>query len=142
MVVTKWVGASSLSFVCCSGVAQLVYPLFNSLLLFVAECLRCLQVMVGRCYADMMVLERLLRSARLQFGMLPVGVDKSRIMAIYWRFMRQRRYLCSSVMRGLAVERLLRLRRKTEYRTLDRFLRHRGGEGWFGVDGEMGVLSA
>ncbi len=98
--------------------------------------------MVGRCYADMVVLERLLRSARLQFGMLPVGADKSRIMAIYWRFMCQRRYLRSPVMRGLAVERLLRLRRKTEYRTLDLFRRLRGDECLFGVDGEMGVLSA
>ncbi len=68
---------------CCSGVCQLVYPLFNSPLLFVVECLRCLQVMVGRCYADIVVLERLLRSARLQFGMLLVGVEKSRIMAIF-----------------------------------------------------------
>jgi hypothetical protein len=56
---TEWVGASSWSFVCCSGVCPLVYPFFNSLLLFVVECLRCLQVMVGRCYADMVVLERL-----------------------------------------------------------------------------------
>ncbi len=142
MVVTEWVGASSRSVVCCSGVCQLVYPLFNSLLLFAVECLRCLQVMVGRSHADIVVLDRLLRSARLQFGMLPVGVHKSRIMAIYWRFMRQRRYLCAPWMRVLAVERLLRLRRKTEYRTLELFHRHRGGECLFGVDREMGVLLA
>ena len=77
-------------------------------------CWRC-QVM-SRCRWDMVMLERLVAMARVQFALLPVGASDAAIAHVFRRMMRRRRYLRTLRVRTLAVERLLRVRRAAEFR--------------------------
>ncbi len=77
----------------------------------------CVQVMV-RCPGptDRFLMERILRAARLQMRMLPVGVEDARIVRVYRRWLRRSRVLDSPWM-GRAARRLDILRIMTVWRT-------------------------
>jgi hypothetical protein len=64
----------------------------------------------------MVMLERLVAMARVQFALLPVGASDAAIAHVFRRMMRRRRYLRTLRVRTLAVERLLRVRRAAEFR--------------------------
>jgi hypothetical protein len=65
---------------------------------------------------DRFLMERILRAARLQLNMLPVGVEDARIVRIYRRWMRWRCAL-NSRWTGRAARRLRILRIMTVHRT-------------------------
>ena len=81
-------------------------------------------------------MERIVLAARLQFGMLPVGVDDARIMRVYRRWLRRNFNVLNSPWCGMVCRRMRLLRRMTVLRT--------SGVGtclfWF--DSELGVLSS
>ncbi len=80
-------------------------------------------------------MERILRAARLQFSMLPVGVENAQIVRIYRRWLR-RRCVLNSPWIGMAARRMRFLRRMTVFRTSG------VGTCLFWVDNEVGVLSS
>ena len=86
-------------------------------LLTAGDLFRCVQVMV-RCPGptDRFLMERILRVARLQMRMLPVGVEDARIVRVYRRWLRLSRVLDSPWM-GRAARRLYILRIMTVWWT-------------------------
>ncbi len=65
---------------------------------------------------DRFLMERILRAARLQLNVLPVGVDDSRIVRVFRRWMR-RRFALNTPWSGRAARRLRILRIMTVWRT-------------------------
>ena len=88
-----------------------------SFLLTLIELCCCVQVMV-RCPVptDRFLMERILRAARLQLNVLPVGVDDLRIVRVFRRWMR-RRFALNTPWSGRAARRLRILRIMTVWRT-------------------------
>jgi hypothetical protein len=114
----EWMAASTwiLLFV---GVCQCIYPLSNSLLLWLCESGCCVPVMPRYrriCPSDEVVMARILQAVRLQFNRLPVGVDDERISRIYRRGLRWRSSLGSPWV-GRAARRIRILRNMTQFRT-------------------------
>ncbi len=70
---------------CFVGVCHRIHPLSSSPLLLLCENLWCVQIMVRCPPKDRMLMERVVLAARLQFGMLPIGVDNARIIRVYRR---------------------------------------------------------
>ncbi len=116
-------------------VVLLCEPFLDFLALIGCECcLRC-QVM-SRCRWNMVMLERLVAMARVQFAMLPVGATDRTIAHVFRRMMRRRWYLRTLRVRTLAVQRLMRVRRAAEFRVR---VRAWGGKlgGCFGGDRQL-----
>ena len=102
---------------CFVGVCHLIHPLFNSPLLLLCEKLWCVQIMVRNPPTDRTLMERIVVAARLQFGMLPVGVDNAQIVRVFRRWLRRNFNVlnfpwCAKVRRRLSLLRLM-----TEFRT-------------------------
>jgi hypothetical protein len=110
-------------------------PFLDFLALVDCECCWRFQVM-SRCRWDMVMLERLVAMARVQFALLPVGASDRTIAHVFRRMMRRRRYLRTLRVRTLAVERLMRVRRAAEFRVR---VRAWGGKlgGCFGGDRQL-----
>ena len=105
-----------------------------SFLLTFGDLFRCMQVMVrGPVPTNRFLMDRILRAARLQFRMLPVGVEDARIVRIYRRWLRRSLALDSSWI-GRAARRLDILRIMTMWRTAG------FGKCSFGFAFEVGVL--
>ena len=73
--------------------------------------------MVRNPPTDRMLMERIVVAARLQFGMLPVGVDRAQIVRVFLRWCRRNFNVlnfpwCAKVRRRLSLLRLM-----TEFRT-------------------------
>ncbi len=104
-------------FVCVSKKKIRRFLVCLSFLLTAGDLFRCVQVMV-RCPGptDWFLMERILRVARLQMRMLPVGVEDARIVRVYRRWLRRSRVLDSPWM-GRAARRLDILRIMTVWRT-------------------------
>ncbi len=85
---------------------------------------------------DRMLMERILLAVRLQFGMLPVGVENVQIIPVCRRWLRRIAIVLDSPWCGMACRRLRALRRMTVFRT--------SGVGMclFWIDSEVGVLSS
>jgi hypothetical protein len=119
----------AVSLLCFVGVCHPIHPLSNSRLL-----LSCVPAMPRRINpTDQFFMERILRAARLQFNMLPVGVENARIVRIYRRWLRRRCALDSPWI-GWTARRLRILRIMTVHRTSG------VGKCCFGFDFEVWVL--
>ncbi len=105
-----------------------------SFLLTFGDLFLCVQVMIrGPVPTNRFLMERILRAARLQFRMLPVGVEDARIVRIYRRWLRRSLALDSPWMKR-AARRLDILRIMTVHRTSGL------GKCCFGFDFEVWVL--
>ena len=87
----------------------------------------------------MVMLERLMAMARVQFALLPVGASDAAIAHnVFRRMMRRRWYLRTMRVRTLAVERLLRVRRAAEFRVRVQAWGGKLGV-CFGINGQLRV---
>jgi hypothetical protein len=129
--------AASLWLLLCSfSVCHRIRPLFNFPLLWFCENLWFVQIMVRYPPTDRMLMERILLAARLQFGMLPVGVENAQVNRVCRRWFLRIARVLDSPWCGLACRRLRLLRRMTILRTLG------VGTCLFWFDSEVGVLSS
>ncbi len=88
-----------------------------SFLLTFGDVFCCVQVMVRCPPTDRVLMERIVLAARLQFGMLPVGVENRQIVRVFRRWLR-RVVVLPAPWCGMVVRRLSLLRRMTVLRTL------------------------